>query len=82
MQRVVIEDFYRELDATDEGYVRKKLATGGYAGWKAKHAKHWLEERATKRAEQREAGIVRWTKFGALATLASVVMTIVLFWLR
>ena len=35
MQRVVIEEFYRELEATDEDYVRKRFLTGGYAGWKS-----------------------------------------------
>jgi hypothetical protein len=47
-------EFLRELDATDERYVRKKLALGGYTGWQTKVAEYWLSERDRERQEQRE----------------------------
>lgn len=43
MQRNQVEEFYRELDAPREDFVRMKYLTGGYGGWKIKHVKQWLD---------------------------------------
>jgi len=34
MQRNQVEEFYRELDATREDFVREKFLMNKYAGWK------------------------------------------------
>lgn len=61
MQRNVIEEFYRELDATREDFVRNKFATGGYAGWKTKHVKHWLDGKTEAAKTKRDESIRFWT---------------------
>jgi hypothetical protein len=80
MQRDVIEEFYRELEATNESYVRKRYLTGGYAGWKSKHVKHWLDGRDTARADRRAAWMARWTMMGAVGTIGTVIIGILALW--
>lgn len=77
MQRDVIEEFYRELEATNEVYVRKRHQTGGYAGWKSKHVKQWLEGRDAARADRRAAWMTRWTMISAVGTIGTVVVTMI-----
>jgi hypothetical protein len=76
MQRVVIEELYRELEATDEGYVRRRFLTGGYAGWKSKHVKQWLDAQDTARAERRATWMTRWTMVAAVGAVGAVVVAI------
>ena len=78
MQRVVIEELYRELEATDEGYVRQRFLTGGYAGWKSKHVKQWLDARGAARAERRATWMTRWTMVAAVGAVGAVVVAIVI----
>ena len=80
MQRDVIEEFYRELEATNETYVRNRLLTGGYAGWKTKHAKQFLDERHTARAEQRAVWMTRWTMLAAIGGVSAVVVAVLALW--
>ncbi len=80
MQRNVIEEFYRELEATNEAYVRKRLLTGGYAGWKTKHAKQFLDAKDTARAEHRAVWMTRWTMLAAIGTLGAVVVAVAALW--
>lgn len=61
MQRNQVEEFYRELDATNEAFVRNKFATGGYAGWRIKHVKTWLERREAAAKTKRDESIRFWT---------------------
>ena len=75
-------EFLRELEATDEAYVRKKLALGGYATWQIKVAEYWLDEPERKRREQRDQQqlaatrkSVFWTRFRAGAGLLAVTGT-------
>jgi hypothetical protein len=75
MQRNQIEEFYRELDATQEAYIRKKYREGGYAGWKSKHAKTWLDEREAAKSEEHTTRIARWTMFGSAATVLLAIIT-------
>ena len=80
MQRDVIEEFYRELEATDETYVRKRFRTAGYAGWKCKHVKQWLDGRENARAERRAASMTRWTMIGAVSAICTVIVAIIALW--
>lgn len=61
MQRNLIEEFYRELDATNEAFVRHKFSVGGYAGWKVKHVKTWLDRKTEAAKTKREESIRFWT---------------------
>jgi hypothetical protein len=79
MKRSDIEDFYRELDATDEAFVQRRYATNGYPGWKAKYARQWLEQRAQQRAEARDERVARWTKIGAIAAIVAAVVAAAAF---
>lgn len=76
MKRSDIEDFYRELDATDESFVQRRYATNGYPGWKSKYARQWLDQRAQQRAEAREERVARWTKIGAIAAIAAAAIAV------
>lgn len=80
MQRNMIEEFYRELEATDETYVRKRFRTGGYAGWRSKHVKQWLHGLDTSRANRRAAWMTRWAMIGAVGTIATVIVTLIALW--
>lgn len=74
MQRNVIEEFYRELEATDEAYVRKRFLTGGYSGWKVKHVKQFLAAIDAARTERRAKWTTRWAMLGAIATVGTVII--------
>lgn len=80
MQRNQIEEFYRELDATDEGYVRRKYSINGYAGWKSKHAKAWLDAKDAAKKDRQTSAMKFWTMVSAVgATVAAVVALIGVF---
>ncbi len=81
MQRDLIEELYRELEATNEDYIRKRLLTGGYAGWKAKHVKQFLAARDSARYELRATQTARWTMIGAIGTFcAAAVAVVAILW--
>ena len=83
MARLTIDELYRELEATDEGYIRRKLAIGGYTSAQTKHVKAWLAQRDSERAEQRTARDLRassrtafWTMVGAFGGVGAVLVAI------
>lgn len=80
MQRDAIDEFYRELDATNEDFVRSKFRRNGYVGWKAKHAKQWLDCRNGRRAEKHAAAVALWTKIGALGTISAAIVAAISLW--
>ena len=70
-------ELIEELNATDERYVRKKLALDGYSDWQKPVAQHWLVERDTARQEAaaRSRSWALWVRVvlgacGVIATLA------------
>lgn len=78
MQRSVVEEFYAELEATDEKFIRKKHREGGYAGWKLKHVKQFLAERDAAKAEKHTSRTAFWTMVAggcAVLTLIATVFT-------
>ena len=76
MDRSVVAEFYAELAATNETFIRKKLREGGYAGWKLKHVKEFLAERDSAKAEKHTSRVAFWTMVaggcGALTLIATV----------
>lgn len=85
MPRLTIDEMFRELDATDEAYVRRKILIGGYSPAKVKHVQAWLALRDAKRAEQRTARdsavsnrTAFWAMIGAFGGVGSVLVAIVM----
>lgn len=56
------QELLEELDATQERYVKKKLALGGYADWQRRVVEHWLSERAAARQEAETRSKAFWTR--------------------
>lgn len=71
-------ELYEELDATEERYVRKKLALEGYVGWQKSVAQHWLDDREARRQEAVEQDRSLWLRMGAYAAVAGVFAAIAL----
>lgn len=89
MATVNVDEFYKELDATQEAYVRKKLALGAYGAWKEPHVKNWLAARDAERAAAKEAELVKsaksaafWTRVGAIGTVLAVVVAAIAIWVQ
>ncbi|APY93458.1 TPA: hypothetical protein QDA83_005025 [Burkholderia multivorans] len=83
MARLTIDELYRELEATDEGYIRRKLAIGGYTSAQTKHVQAWLAQRDSERAEQRAARELLassrtafWTMVGAFGGVGAALVAI------
>lgn len=83
MARLTIDEFNRELDATDEAYVRRKLLIGGYSPTQGRHVQAWLAQRDAERAEQRamrdsivSGRTVFWTMVSALGGIAAAVVAV------
>jgi hypothetical protein len=55
-------ELIEELNATDEGYVRKKLALHGYPAWQRPVAQHWLSERDSARQKAESRSRAWWTR--------------------
>jgi len=55
-------ELIEELNATDEGYVRKKLALDGYVAWQRPVAQHWLNERDSGRQQAEAKSRAWWTR--------------------
>ena len=89
MPQFNVDEFYQELEATQETYVRKKLAMGSYGSWKIKHVQNWL---VAKDAERSHALAVQgardvrmtamWTMVGALGTIATVAIAALALWVH
>lgn len=81
-------EFWKELDATDEGFVRRKFAVGGYSLAKQKLVVEWIKvkddnKRAEREGKKLRAAMLaaRWTQVSAIATgFATFVALIALFW--
>lgn len=83
-----VDEFYKELDATQEAYVRKKLAMGAYGEWKIRHAQHWLADRDAERAAAKESVLLAsamstafWTKIGAISAVLAAVIAAAAIWM-
>lgn len=83
MARLTIDEFNRELDATDEAYVRRKLLIGGYSPTQVRHVQAWLAQRDAERAEQRAMrdSIVSgrtafWTMVSAFGGIGAAVVAV------
>lgn len=81
MARLSIDELHRELEATDETYVRRKLMIGGYSPAQAKHVKAWVAQRDADRAEVQAARDLAmskrtafWTMVGAWGGIGAVVI--------
>ncbi|WP_457447112.1 hypothetical protein [Roseateles sp. P5_E4] len=74
MQRNLVEELYRELDATDEAYVRNKLATNGYPTSKIKHVRTWIERKDAEAKARHDASVRFWTMIAGVGTLGTVVV--------
>jgi hypothetical protein len=48
-------EFWRELDATDEDFILKKYAAGGYSPARHRAVTEWIKLRAERKREDREA---------------------------
>ena len=77
MDRVQVEELYRELEATDEHFVRRKFATSGYADWRAPHVQRYLAGLDAQQAAATQASVALWTKIGAMGGVATVVVALV-----
>jgi len=69
-------ELIEELNATDERYVRKKLALGGYGDWQRPVAQHWLTERDTARQEAADRSRTWWLRARVLLGACGVVATL------
>jgi hypothetical protein len=77
-------DLWQELNATDEAFVRQKHACGGYGVAKGRLVGQWIAAKDAERTKRRQAeedriarNIAIWTKVGAIATSASVLVAII-----
>lgn len=71
-------ELIEELEATDERYVRKKLALDGYCEWQRPVAHHWLKEREMARKEAATKSRTWWLRARVLLGACSVIVTMVL----
>lgn len=77
MQRNQVEEFYRELDATREDFVRQKYSVGGYTGWKVKHVKQWIDNKDEAAKARHAASIRFWTMVAGIGAVGAVVVTVI-----
>lgn len=73
------QELIEELEATQERYVRKKLALGGYQPWEDKIVRHWLNDRETNRLEAEKRSKALWTKAMVAVTALPLFGAIVQF---
>lgn len=81
MAKFFIDELLRELEATDEAYVRRKLSLNGYTQVQRRHVLEWLNTKDVDRARaQANATLaisrrsVFWTMIGALGGLIAAVI--------
>ncbi|WP_447740155.1 hypothetical protein [Variovorax boronicumulans] len=71
-------EFWRELDATNEDFVRKKYASGGYGPVKHRAVAEWIKRQDERRREEREVAQHRVVVSSANAQkYAAVIVAIV-----
>lgn len=76
-------EFWQELEATDEDFIKRKLALGGYSPLKKKVVIEWLSLQNEKRQKEREAlalqvtkQATKWNCFTALASCVTAIVAI------
>ncbi|WP_229722966.1 hypothetical protein [Xylophilus rhododendri] len=69
-------ELLEELNATNECYVRKKLALDGYSDWQRPVAQHWLTERNLARKEAVTKSRMRWLRLRVFVALCGFVGTL------
>lgn len=65
-------ELVEELNATDERYVRKKLALDGFLDWQRPVAQHWLDERESNRAMRERRWKAVWAVIGVVVAVVGV----------
>lgn len=70
-------ELIEELDATEERYVRKKLALNGFKDWQRPVAQHWLDERASARQDTAEKTQAYWFRVRVCVAAGSLIVAIV-----
>lgn len=76
------QELIEELDATQERYVKKKLALGGYADWQRRVVEHWLSERAVNRQEAEAHSKAFWTRIRVCIAAAGLLVPLVWYILK
>ncbi|GAC1610165.1 MAG: hypothetical protein NVS3B3_18200 [Aquirhabdus sp.] len=78
-------ELWRELEATDEAFVRQKHATGGYGQAKGKLVGLWIATKDAGRQAELAVAEVRaarttafWTNVGAIATATGVFVVLII----
>lgn len=84
MANVNKHELWRELEATDEAFVRQKFATGGYGPAKGTLVARWIAANDAHRQAEHDAAEIRaaittafWTKVTAIISAIAVVISIV-----
>lgn len=70
-------ELIEELNATEERYVRKKLALNGYQDWQKPVAQHWLDERGAIRQETAEIARSFWFRTRVCVAAGGLLVSIV-----
>lgn len=78
-------ELWRELEATNEAFIRQKHATGGYGQAKGRLVGQWIAAKDSERQAERAAAEARaarttafWTKVGAIATATGVFVSLII----
>jgi len=74
------KEFWDELDATDETFVRRKYATGGYGAARQKVVAQWLQVKEEGRRQVREAKAFQWRRVEVLAAVVTAAGALVACW--
>lgn len=72
-------ELWRELEATNESFVRQKYVTGGYGPAKGKLVTQWIKMKEAERQAERAVAEAKaaqatafWTKVGAISATAGI----------
>ncbi|WP_341648234.1 hypothetical protein [Thauera humireducens] len=76
------QELLEELDATQERYVKKKLALGGYADWQRRVVEHWLSERTVTRQEAEMRSKAFWTRMRVGIAAAGLLVPLIWHFLK
>jgi hypothetical protein len=82
-------ELWAELDATDEAFVRRKYATGGYGPAKQRLVKEWLAQKDAARISEKAAADSRaagrsafWHSVTAYASLLAAFAAVAALFIR
>ena len=67
-------ELVEELNATNERYVRKKLALDGFVDWQRTVARHWLDEHESERAAKARRRTTIWTLIGIAVAVVGLLV--------